>query len=314
MIGNWFKRKIQRAAVKEAREDLESFIFSLKGVSDEELGMVVAGATVIRLQLGRTGSLPEYALALPSPDDDTATIQYHLGRLVRELQKTNETAKAAGVMVWLHSMRALTYPEVRILGRQMWKELQRGIPYAPEALEDFAAVTDWAVPKEAHSSYDFIPQDLAPKDHDAAREASTADEEENPIAEVATHLRRMGYDLTPLGAGVAAAGMMSGYNSVETASHIALATLALDAKEAGEDIGKLMEIFTVAMTHHLAVLKEYKDKGMMNPDLWKNDANAVARVSTVDEHQEEWIEKVLSDEMAGKGRLAERRASAAVED
>ena len=165
MIGNWFKRRLRRAAVKAASEDLESFILCLKGLSDEELGMVVAGATVIRLQLGRSGSLPEYALALPSPDDDTAYIQLHLSRLVRELQKTNKTAEAAGVMVWRHSMRSLAYPEVRLLGRQLWKELQRGIPRAPEALEGLEAVTGWAVPDRAHSSYDFIPQDLAPEGH-----------------------------------------------------------------------------------------------------------------------------------------------------
>ena len=50
-----------------------------------------------------------------------------------------------------------------------------------------------------------------------------------------------------------------------------------------------------------------KEKGMMNPTQWQNDANAIARVSTVDEHQEEWIEKVLSDPIAGKERLATSR-------
>lgn len=33
----------------------------------------------------------------------------------------------------------------------------------------------------------------------------------------------------------------------------------------------------------------------------------LARVSTVDEYQQEWIEKVLSDPVAGKERLATSR-------
>ena len=313
MIGNWFRRKIWRASVKSAREDLESFVLSLRGASDQELGMVVAMATTIRLQLSQSGSLPEYALALPTPDDDASMIQFHLGRLVRQLQKMDKTAEAVGAMVWLHSMRALAFPEIRSLGRQMWKELQRGIPHAPDALDGLGTVIGKTLPEGARSSCDFIPIDLAPEGHQSAAEASALDEDDNPIAEVETPLRRMGYDLTLLGAGVALAGRMSGYNSVETASHIALITLALDIKEAGFDIEKLAAFIPRAEAH-LKVLKEYKDRGMMDPALWKNDATAVFGVTMVDEHQEEWIEKVLSDEMAGKGRLAKSRLLAADED
>ena len=129
---------------------------------------------------------------------------------------------------------------------------------------------------------------------------------DNPIADIEVHLRNMEYDLTPYGAGVALLELESGYNAVETASHISLTTLALDVREAGTDIEKLMRFVPHAMTL-LEILKSYKEKGMMNPTQWQNDANAIARVSTVDEHQEEWIEKVLSDPIAGKERLATSR-------
>ena len=116
----------------------------------------------------------------------------------------------------------------------------------------------------------------------------------------------MGYDLTPYGAGVALLELESGYNAVETASHLSLTTLALDVREAGSDVGKLTRFLPHAMAL-LEVLKSYKDKGMMNPTQWQNDANAIYRVSTVDERQEEWIEKVLSDPIAGKERVATNR-------
>ena len=48
MIGNWFKRKIQISPANAAREDLECFIASLRGASDEDLGMLIANATTIR--------------------------------------------------------------------------------------------------------------------------------------------------------------------------------------------------------------------------------------------------------------------------
>jgi hypothetical protein len=129
---------------------------------------------------------------------------------------------------------------------------------------------------------------------------------DNPIGAVEVHLNNMGYDLTPYGAGVALLELESGYNAVETASHISLTTLALDVKDAGTNIEKLMRFMPHAMAL-LEVLKSYKDKGMMHPTQWQNDTNAIWRVSTVDEHQEEWIEKVLSDPIAGKERLATSR-------
>ncbi len=135
------------------------------------------------------------------------------------------------------------------------------------------------------------------------------DEASNPITAVAVHLEAMGYELEPYGVGLAFIEMESGYNAVETASHIALTTLARDVREAGTNIIKLMSFVPQAM-HLLAVLKDYKDQDMMHPTQWQNDANAIWHVVNVNEHQEEWIEKVLSDPIAGKERLAIRRIDA----
>jgi len=162
MIKNWLKRKVQIASANAAQEDLERFIASLRGASDEELGILIATATIIRVRLTQSGSLPVYALALPTPGEGTVRIQLHLANVVREFQKMGQPSDAAGAMIWLHSMRALAFPEVRHLGRQMWKELQRGFQNAPDALNDIAAITGKALPGEAWDSYDFIPQDLSP--------------------------------------------------------------------------------------------------------------------------------------------------------
>lgn len=120
------------------------------------------------------------------------------------------------------------------------------------------------------------------------------------------HLRQMGYDLLPYGFAVAQLELESGYNAVETASHIAHTTIALDVKEAGEDIMELMAFVPHGMAL-LEVLKKHKDKGQMNPTQWANDAQAVFQVIQVDENQIEWIDKILSDPIAGKERLAVSR-------
>lgn len=162
MIGNWFKRKIQISSANAAKEDLERFVASLRGASDEELGMLIATATTIRVRLMQSGSLPVHALALPTPGDGTARVQLHLANLVREFQKMGQPSDAAGAMIWLHSMRALAFPEVRHLGRQMWKELQRGFQNAPDALNDIEAITGKELPAESWVACNFIPEDLSP--------------------------------------------------------------------------------------------------------------------------------------------------------
>ena len=39
-------------------------------------------------------------------------------------------------MVWVHTLRALDRPELRSLGRSMWRELARGFPYVEEVAGD----------------------------------------------------------------------------------------------------------------------------------------------------------------------------------
>jgi hypothetical protein len=99
MLGSWVKRKIQRAGVRGAREDLESFVESLHGQSNEELGMVVAIAAILRTELQARGHLP----------DET---QLEMSRLVRRFQAQNRFQEALGAMVWLHTLRSLSAPEL----------------------------------------------------------------------------------------------------------------------------------------------------------------------------------------------------------
>ena len=169
MIGNWIKRKVQLAAVKGAREDLERFVLSLRGMSSEEIGTLVAVATVIRVNLQSQGGLPEGALGvgLPVSGAEHADIQACLSNLVRLFQKERQPSDAAGAMVWLHSLRSFAYPEIRLLCRCMWEELARGFPHAERALTDIEALTGKSIPDEAIRSCNFVPPGLEPDDREA---------------------------------------------------------------------------------------------------------------------------------------------------
>jgi len=164
MILNWIKRRVQLAAVNGIRSDLERFVLSLRGQSPEELGMLVAIATVIRLNLRANGHLSDGVLGvgMPVSDADQAATQLRISRLVRQFQKMNQLSDAAGTMVWLHSLRAFNYPEVRLLGRQMWAELERGFPHVFDAFHFIENTTGQSLPPGALIASQFIPEGLEP--------------------------------------------------------------------------------------------------------------------------------------------------------
>jgi hypothetical protein len=159
MIGNWLKRKVQRKTAEATRDDLQRFVWSLRGATADELGAIVAVATTIRLRMADAGSFPAYALTLSGYD---ARFQLKLANLVRAFQKMDQLSDAAGAMVWLHTVRALGCPEARELGREMWSELRRGFTHAEEALAGVEALTQREVPAEAWEAYAFVPADLGP--------------------------------------------------------------------------------------------------------------------------------------------------------
>lgn len=127
--------------------------------------------------------------------------------------------------------------------------------------------------------------------------------ESDPVARVKAHLAAMGYELTPYGAMVALLECKSGYSEAEAASHIALTTMARDIKEAPLD-ARWSARLAIHARILLDMLKEYKDSGLMHPAQWQNDSTAFWRIVVVDEHQHEWIDKILFEPVTGKERLA----------
>jgi hypothetical protein len=135
MLRGWLRRKTELATIKGAREDLERFVESLRGMSDEEIGAVVGMAALVRTALRQSGLLPGESLTV-TPDSQQATTQLGVSELIQRYQTEQRHAEAVGAMVWLHSLRALSISEVRLLGRQMWAQLERGQPHALAALQN----------------------------------------------------------------------------------------------------------------------------------------------------------------------------------
>jgi len=154
----WLNRKVN------GTQDLERFVTSLRGMSAAELGVLVALATVVRINMRNAGHLPDAALDAAGglPPEKQLAAQLKMSNLVRQFQQLGQPSDAAGAMIWSHSMRAGATPELRLLGRQMWGELSRGFAHAPEAIENIVALSPNPLPPEVTYQYDFIPPGLEP--------------------------------------------------------------------------------------------------------------------------------------------------------
>lgn len=138
------------------------------------------------------------------------------------------------------------------------------------------------------------------------KQAPRATEATGSLDDVIAHLKNMGYDLLPHGTAVALLELKSGYNAVETASHIAHVTLARDIRDAGQNTMKLVAFVPHAQAL-IEVLTRYKNNGKMHPTQWQNDCRAILGIVMVDANQLQWLEKVLSDPVSGAERLAKSR-------
>lgn len=125
---------------------------------------------------------------------------------------------------------------------------------------------------------------------------------------VEEYAKYLGYDLTRYGLGVACLSLKSGYSQLETASRLALVTLAWDVKEAGTDIVTLIAFVPHARSM-VDILTQYQKQhpGLMREELFKNDALAMLKVVMVDQDQRAWIERVLSDPTIASERVANSR-------
>jgi hypothetical protein len=166
MFANWLKKRTDAAAVRAVAADINKFIVSLQQHSDEEIGMIVALATIVRINLRAAEVLPDAALGHGAPlsPSEQARVETQVARFVRRLQKTEQPRDTAGALIWVHSLRAFRYPELRVLGRHMWTELERGFIHVFRALTFIEDATSKQLPLGSLQGSQFIPLGLEPLD------------------------------------------------------------------------------------------------------------------------------------------------------
>lgn len=168
---SWLKQKTTEVVTSEPIQDMERQLTMLKRASDDDVGLVLASATFWRLWWSEHGLLPGGAIRNDEIRDELACAQFRsdLRRQIRE-DKKSSPAGAIGMLVWLNTSRSLSMPELLSSGRQMWKELRRGVPSAPEYLPQFFAAAGAPVPFNASDELRFVPPGLDRFDDRAYRD------------------------------------------------------------------------------------------------------------------------------------------------
>ena len=130
----WLTKKFDQWASSKQREELTRFIDMLRSMDGAELGHVVALATHLRHGLEDEGHNVMDPIVYTAQN---VTFALFLSRTSIQLQKKQQTQEAAGMMIWLHTVRAAIRLELRSLGRDMWRQLERGFPYVEESALHF---------------------------------------------------------------------------------------------------------------------------------------------------------------------------------
>lgn len=137
---------------------------------------------------------------------------------------------------------------------------------------------------------------------DQKKPADDADDNDL-IVEVDDKMLELGFILSKYGTAVALLSRQSGYSAAETASHLALATIARDIREEPNNLDMTLAIANQAR-EMLQVLKRFVEDGDMRANFFKNDGLALVKIATPGPEQHEWLNRVLSDEIVARDRVA----------
>ena len=144
MMLGWLKKKFLATQLQES----ESFLRSLRGADQGVIDMVSAAQmtwAAFYADPNRSKNLYE----MESWINADLTFPVGLGSSIRDLQKQKATSSVPGLMVWLHSARALFEPELRLGGRQIWAELAEATDEAESLAFDMCAASGRASPRMA---------------------------------------------------------------------------------------------------------------------------------------------------------------------
>ena len=161
---DWIFGKIQTRALHVGAREVEKFVGGFKAMGNRDIGVILAVATVIRINLETHGVIAEGVFTDgPLPSTETlGKYQLEINKLARQFRKMGLDSDSAGAMVWSYTLRCLNVPELRPLGNDLWAELKRGFPHVEGALKEGEAEKGKPFPEWVWAEWGMIPAGLDP--------------------------------------------------------------------------------------------------------------------------------------------------------
>jgi hypothetical protein len=137
------QRKARKLSDQLAYES-EAFLKRLRGLDASDLGMLAALAGDLHYRMLHDGDRvdlynPEYEL-MRVPD-----LLDGLTALGVKMQRSGLEARVPGIMLWVHTLRACRYLEVRYAAKQMWLLAEKGFVWADDGAQNLKDVLGFEV-------------------------------------------------------------------------------------------------------------------------------------------------------------------------
>jgi hypothetical protein len=154
----WLKAAIQRWSAEKRGRDLDDFIEMIRGMDYSEVALVLLLANDFRLRFSVAGGRDLHSPAEVLASDPLACL--HANHAITKFQKQRAFHDAAGVMVWLHTLRSIEEPRLRARGRILWTELAKSFDRLDQAASAYLKDTGRELYR---SGAEIIPEGLEPK-------------------------------------------------------------------------------------------------------------------------------------------------------
>ena len=145
-----------------AEEEIGRFIEGLASMTDADLGVILAVATVIRVNMEDQNHLPTgiYENSKLPPAQILAGKMVDLAKVARHFDRLGQTTDAVAAVAVLNTLRCLNAAELRHLGRDIWVQLGRGVAHVEKALKEGEANKGEPFPKRVWTEYAKVPAGL----------------------------------------------------------------------------------------------------------------------------------------------------------
>ena len=156
-VARTLSKSVSGHIIEKQKKEIVTFIVSLAAMDGDELGSVVAVVADYR------NKMLEQGINLNEPMILVGTVPGIIPLLsgqVDPLQQEERTFEALPIIVWVHSLRAASTPELRQYGRDLWGQLERGFKHVHSAADDLAR--EMGITLNTNGATEF-PKGLTPK-------------------------------------------------------------------------------------------------------------------------------------------------------